>query len=61
MIKSFQEALEFTKAYDAQKMVVVSAGDEDVLAAIVNASRLKIVTPVLIDSKEKINLCSEYN
>lgn len=54
MIKSFQEALEFTKAYDAQKMVVVSAGDEDVLAAIVNASRLKIVTPVLIDSKEKI-------
>jgi phosphate butyryltransferase len=54
MIKSFQEALDFTKAYDAQKMVVVSAGDEDVLSAVFNASRQKIVTPVLIDSKEKI-------
>lgn len=54
MIKSFQEALDFTKAYDAQKMVVVSAGDEDVLSAIFNASRQKIITPVLIDSKEKI-------
>jgi len=61
MINNFFEAFEFTKSNPAQKMVIVSAGDEDVLTAVAEAYRNEVIQPVLIDSLEKIKSCMPSN
>ncbi len=54
MINNFQEALAFTKNHEPQKTVVVSAGDNDVMEAVIEAYRQKVILPILIDAKDKI-------
>lgn len=54
MITNFAEALLQCKKYPAQKTIVISAGDEDVLEAVFHAKKAGIIDPILIDSKDKI-------
>jgi len=54
MISNFKEALEACKKFPAQKVVVVSAGDRDVLEAVNHAKLVGIISPILIDSRQKI-------
>lgn len=54
MISNFNEALDLCKKFPAQKMVVISAGDRDVLEAVNHAKSIGIIDPILIDSKQKI-------
>jgi phosphate butyryltransferase len=54
MISNFEEALRQCKTFPPQKMVVVSAGDRDVLEAVIHAKSAGVIEPILIDSKQKI-------
>jgi phosphate butyryltransferase len=54
MITNFNEALVSCKKYPPQKMVVIAAGDRDVLEAVNHARLIGIIDPILIDAKQKI-------
>lgn len=54
MISNFQEAFAKCKSLPPKVMVVVSAGDRDVLEAVFHAKSTGIIEPILIDSLKSI-------
>jgi len=54
MISNFQEAFTRCKSLPPKVMVVVSAGDRDVLEAVFHAKKTGIIEPILIDDHKKI-------
>ncbi len=55
MIKDFSEIYLYLANKSPRKAVVVAADDEEVLSAIQEAERKKLIIPILIGNKEKIN------
>lgn len=62
MTKSFKDLLELSQKKGPKKLAVAVAEDSDVLKAIKAAVELKIVIPILVGDKEKIeNIAKEIN
>ena len=60
MITSFTDLLELAKSKGPKKIAVAVAEDEEVLEAVKAATDLKIVEPILVGNKEKIeNIAKE--
>lgn len=58
MIKSFDEMLELARNKGPKKLAVAAAHDEEVLLAVKEANLEKIVVPILIGEKDKIEVIS---
>ena len=60
MITSFTDLLELAKSKGPKKIAVAVAEDHEVLEAVKAATDLKIVEPILVGNKEKIeNIAKE--
>lgn len=58
-IKNFKELIERAKNHAPKQCVVACAEDEAVLEGIKRAQELKLVTPVLVGHKDKIEACAQ--
>ncbi|MDD4663494.1 MAG: bifunctional enoyl-CoA hydratase/phosphate acetyltransferase [Caldisericia bacterium] len=54
MITNFKEAYERAVQFPPRRTVIVAAGDKDVLEAVHMAKQAKLIEPILIDSRAKI-------
>lgn len=61
MIKNFDDLLAAAKNQKTMKLVVAAAQDEDVLLAVVRAAEEKIINPILIGDKAKIDDIAKAN
>ncbi len=59
MAKSFKDLLELAKKRGPKNMSVAMAEDHDVLSAVKSATELKIINPILVGDKEKIEEISK--
>ena len=54
MLKNLSELREIVKKSPKKKLVVAAAHDEHSLEAVVTAAKMKIVDPILVGDKEKM-------